>query len=93
MGPSLNHPRCLRTLGVLGASRLVGHVFGIVVGFGVHGWDTAEAVHQALLVVLVRVILSGAVSSVTLRAAARPGLTLARSGRLGRARRRDLADG
>jgi hypothetical protein len=33
------------------------------------------------------------VSSVTLRAATRPGLTLVRSGRLGRACRRDLADG
>jgi hypothetical protein len=30
---------------------LVGHVFGIVLGFGLGGWDTAEAVHEALLVV------------------------------------------
>jgi len=28
---------------------LVGHVLGIVVGFG--GWDTAEAVHEAVVVV------------------------------------------
>ncbi len=34
-----------------GPGRLVGHVLGIVVGFGFGGWDSAEAVHEALLVV------------------------------------------
>ena len=31
--------------------RPVGHVLGIVVGLGFGGWDTAQAVHEALLVV------------------------------------------
>jgi hypothetical protein len=30
---------------------LVGHVFGIVVAFGLGGWDTAEAMHDTALVV------------------------------------------
>src|SRR6202051_3349941 len=38
------------TLGVLCAGRSVGHVLGIVTGFGFGGWDPAEAVHEAPLV-------------------------------------------
>src|ERR1700676_5217058 len=39
------------TLGALCARRMVRRVLGIVVGFGLGGWDTAEAVHETALVV------------------------------------------
>jgi hypothetical protein len=47
-----NEPsRVLCTLGILCAGRPVGHVLGIVLGLSFGGWDSSEAVHEALLVV------------------------------------------
>ena len=43
--------RVLCTLGILCAGRPAGHVVGIVLGLGFGGWDSFEAVHEAVLVV------------------------------------------
>ena len=47
----MNHPKLHASLRDFWTGRLVGHVFGIVAGFGFGGWDTAEAVHETALVV------------------------------------------